>query len=207
MQDFINYFTRVENIVSLTQFLFFGIITLLLFKRTGNVKVLEKFFKSDIFNNFLGGADMTANKTSEAQGVCVGKGQTFNKFQKVYRLNKATNVLEDTGELVDMQEVINSGLSQCLTEVLSKFFPDNVPKNDDIVQLDNLTDDIDSLNEAFMVADSYKATLGLADDTPMGQVFEAMHKKAIELREAFDKVKKLEEEEISNEKKIVEESK
>lgn len=188
--EFFSYFCKTENIVNFIEFLFFGVLALLLYKKTGDTSVLKKI---------LGGYIMkyrTANYIDDVKAR--DKGTTFEQFSHVYRLNKVTGELEDTGELIDIQEQINSCVSACLTEVLSKFFPDNVPIDDDnIVEVERMTDDLDALHEAFQVAESYRSALGLSDMATTAEIFAAMDAKRKDL---WDKLNKKEKEVLSDEK-------
>lgn len=190
--EYFSYFCKIDNIVNFIQFLFFGVLAFLLYKKTGDISVLKKLLGGYIMNY------RTANYIDDVKAR--DKGTTFEKYSHVYRLNKVTGELEDTGEILDIQEQINSCVSACLTEVLSKFFPDNVPIDDEnVVEVERMTDDLDALHEAFQVAESYRSSLGLSDMATTADIFAAMDAKRKEL---WDKLNNKEKEVLSNEKEV-----
>lgn len=132
------------------------------------------------------------------------KGQTFETLKPVYRLNPATNELEKTDEVIDIQEIINSCRETCLQTVLERFFPTETTEN--VVQetYSNMLDDLDYFREMSNVAEEYKIKLGLPADLSIQQVFEKVQTKSNDLKSQLEKLK---EQKKDEKKEDVEESK
>lgn len=103
------------------------------------------------------------------------KGQSFNALKPVYRLNKATNVLELTDDFVDVEEIARSCYQTCLDMILERFLPgQNSVLSDQVAEREQLMSDIDLMQESFMLADEYRERYGLSADLTTAQVFERM---------------------------------
>lgn len=125
------------------------------------------------------------------------KGQTFEKNIPVYRLNKVTGELEDSGEVVDVDALVNSSKETALSFALDRFIPQE--EYDEVKEVyDIMRDDLDLAQELTSVADSYRAKFGLGADVPVNEVFTYVRKKADELGTIL---KEKEREVIENEKK------
>lgn len=132
------------------------------------------------------------------------EGQTFEKNIPVYRLNKATGELEDSGEVVDIDALVNSSKETALSFALDRFIPQE--EYDEVKEVyDIMRDDLDLAQELTSVADSYRQKFGLGADVSVNDVFTYVRKKADELGSL---IKEKEKEVTENEKKkVIEESK
>ena len=102
--EFFSYFSKVENLISVIEFLCFFIVAILLFKKTGKISylqsLLDKFYNKEV--------DSMKYRTQNYQEKEKQPGQTFDKYLKVYHYNKVTGEVEETDEVIDIQEMINS---------------------------------------------------------------------------------------------------
>lgn len=175
--DFYNYFSKAENIVQLISLVFFSVITILLFLKTGNVKHLErwleKYFSED--NNFLGGADMKY-RTEQTKGT--SEAQSFDNTLVKYKLNRVTGKLEKVDK-VDLQEMINSCLSSCLQNILDKFLDPQEPPlasgKSDIFEQENVSKDIDFILDYNSKIDALKQKYGLDEFTSSEDTIKYIH--------------------------------
>lgn len=124
---------------------------------------------------------------------------TFNSLKVVFRLNKATGRLEDTGDRVDVQELVDSCKSLALDMLLDRFLP-QVDSSDDIAVRGELLDDLDLLQESHERACYWREKLGLDEYADDKAVFAAMEAKRAELWERLNKTIKKEEKRSENEK-------
>ena len=111
--------------------------------------------------------------------------QTFSKLKPVYKLNKITGELEDTGEVIDIDEYVNSFKDQALQVVLERFMP-ALSHSDDVLEYQDTCSDLDLMQESFLVADSYRVKYGLSDDLSVRDVFKVVSDKAQELKKKVD---------------------
>lgn len=184
------------------------LLAIILFFKTGSTRSLERTLNTLLVNNLQGGTNMKY-RTENYQDTEKVSGQTFDTLLKTYRVNKVSNELEETGEVIDIQEMINSSVSSCLTEVLSRFFPDNVPvDNDKVAIVEQMQDDLDYLQDTFAVAERYKEMLGLSPETSVQDVFKAVQLKSQELSNSLTtKETNVLKEDKANAQEIIEESK
>ena len=131
-------------------------------------------------------------------------GQEFPTTKPVYRLNKATGELEETGDVVVLQEVIDSCLDQVLERTLDRLMP-KVEEANDVAQYDEMIDDLDVAMEVADKAEYYREKLGLADDLSINDIFNAVNLEAEKLKSKIDTVQALRKEK-DNEKKTDEKS-
>lgn len=124
---------------------------------------------------------------------------TFNSVKIVYRLNKATGRLEDSGDRLDVQELVDSCKSFALDMLLDKFLP-QVDQSDDIAVRGELLDDLDLLQESHERACYWREKLGLDEYADDKSVFAAMESKRAELWERLNKTFNKEEKNSENEK-------
>lgn len=169
------------EIIALVFSLVFGLI--IMFK-TGNKKFLEEVFsmiERKVLNN--------------DKKPVVSKGQSFSSLVPVYRLNKATNELELTDEVVDIDEVANSCKDVALNAVLERFMP--YQGVDELVEeRDLLCDKLDLLREASEMAEDLKHKYKLDDSLSYVEVFKALNEK----RGIIDsRIKELSVKEVKNE--------
>lgn len=123
------------------------------------------------------------------------QGQKFTRTKPVYRLDKATNTLELTDEVIDVQEIIDSCKEQTLNAVLERFFPQTA-LDENIVVLNNMQDDLDIVQNLTNKANDYKIKYNLDPKLSVKEVFDIIQSKSVELKE---KIKTLEAQ--KNEKK------
>lgn len=183
--QFFSYFTKVENIVQIIEFVFFAILAFNLYLRTGDIKRVKTFLSSFQYN-FK--EDDMKYRTENYQDKEPVKGQCFDAYLKTYRLNKVTNELEET-EPIDIQEMINSSLSTCMSEVLSKFFPDQVSTEEDdrVALVEEMQDDLDYLQDTYAIAQKYSEMFDLDPTLSMQQIFDFVSQKSKELSDSLNK--------------------
>lgn len=107
-------------------------------------------------------------------------GQTFDKYRKNYVLNEATNELEETDELTDIQALIDSERPSCLEETLKRLLPDELKrelgKRSLYGECDLLADKLDRLSDAMdmacNMAERIRVELKLGDDLSVDEVYE-----------------------------------
>lgn len=115
-------------------------------------------------------------------------GQSFSNLKPVYRLNKATGELEETDEVVDITELVNSYKDIALDNILERFIPAvNQKISDDIVEYNEMSDDVDIMREMSERAESYREKYHLSEDLTVSQVFDEVQKRSAELKTRIDK--------------------
>lgn len=85
-------------------------------------------------------------------------GQKFNQYKPIYRLDKTTGNLVETGEFIDIQELTNSMLDTCLEQCLARFLPednDSVSKEIEVNYSRSL-DVLDVMRSSIDLANEYK---------------------------------------------------
>lgn len=191
MIDFIKqYWFIIELLIS-----FIGILVgFLVYRKTGNKKILSEVY------------EMIKYRTQNYVDKTPVKGQTFSNLKPVYRLNKVTNELEKTEDVVDIDELVQSCKEQCLNAVLEKFFPTQQTMETAIDSYNNMIDDIDYLADAAELAESYREKFNLSDTLSITDIFKEVQKQADTLKVKIDDFQKLKE--VQNEKtQTIEESK
>lgn len=123
---------------------------------------------------------------------------SFRSLKVVYRLNKVTGRLEDSGDRIDVQELVDSCKSLALDMLLDRFLS-QVNESEDIAVHSELLDDLDLLQESHERATFWRDRLGLDEFADDQAVFAAMENKRSELWERLNKSKK-EEQSYENEK-------
>lgn len=103
------------------------------------------------------------------------------RFKRVYRLNKTTNELELTDELVDVQELANSCRDYCLSAVLERFLPGTEDNSAEIAMI-TLEDDLDVMSSAVNLANEYKEKYNLDPSFSVSQVFAEVNKRALKFK-------------------------
>lgn len=119
-------------------------------------------------------------RTENYQANSPPKGETFSQYKPVYRLNTATNTLENTGEVIDIDEVVRSCVHTCLDQILERFIAPQAAIDTQVQEREAMQADIDMLQEAFVTAEDYKARYDLPAEYSMHEVYAAiadMHKK------------------------------
>ena len=145
-------------------------------------------------------------KFKTVQSVQETKGQTFQTTKPVYRLNKATGELEDTGETVDLQEVINSCIDTALSRALDRLMP-KVEQAEDVAQLDVMREDLDFAMETCNRAEEYREKYNLDDSLSVTDIYDYVAKQADLLKAKIDTAQAVskQKEGVENETKTVEE--
>lgn len=185
--EFFDYFAKIDNLVGIFEFVSFFVISVMLFRKTGKISYLESLLKNLLEK---GDSDVAKYRLENYQEKNPVKGQVFDKLIKVYRLNKVTGKLEETEETIDIQEMVNSSLSTCMTEVLSKFFPENIPQDESIIQVGEMQDDLDFLQETFQIAEKYRDALNLGADVSVQEIFACVQKEKTALENSLKQEKK-----------------
>lgn len=127
-------------------------------------------------------------------------GQSFKRYKTVFRLNKQTNELLKTDEVVDINALIESCRDTALSTVLDRLLPDD--DSGEVVQNNLLMDKLDIVAEADKLKselrDSYKIPETVSDDKISDYI--------LSLKSKLDE--KIEKGEFNNddEKKIIEKS-
>lgn len=189
-----------EKVIDLVQVVFFFIISIMLYRKTGNIKYLkecvhEMKYRTPNYNV----TEKTDKKTGEVVTTIVRASQDFSKLVPIYRLNKTTNELEKTEDFIDLQEQIESYKEVALQSMLERFMPKLVDETADFV---NVKGDLDMLTECFDVAEEYREKLGLDDTMSIQEVYKHMTEYSKTLADNIEKVKKG----GQSEKEIVKES-
>lgn len=205
MYEFLNI--SIFNFFTVGQLLLFVVsilVTFLLFGKKGLCSFLLSIIKGGI-------KKMIEYRTEKT--LKTSKGQTFERFKPVYRLNKSTNELEKTDEVIDIQEIVNSQLSTCLDAILDKFLPFS-DVSEEIVELDNFNDNLDKMQEASMIAESYRQKYGLSETLTQGEIFKEVQNRKLNLEKSIKEVQSKNEalsefrkEVLENEEKTDKESK
>lgn len=147
---------------------------------------------------------MSKIKRKLANAEYVREGQTFPKMRKEYRLNEASEVLEEVGE-VDIEEFINSFKEQALDNILERF----LPTDETFEESQTLLSDIDILNESFIKAEEYREKFKLSEDMSTSDIFNEVKKRYTALTDVLEKNNLIKKSEVlENEKETsIEESK
>lgn len=141
--------------------------------------------------------DMKKYRTEHYVDTEREKGQTFDLFRKVYKLNPLTNELEETLEQVDIKEQIQSALSSSMASILDRLMPTDCPTNDEVVTYSAMKEDLDIMQSFAERAEYYKDKFNLDPSLSVSQVFEFVGNKSKEIKQKFQT---LEKEQVENEK-------
>lgn len=177
--DFYSYFSKAENIVQLISLIFFSVITILLFLKTGNVKHLERwleqYFSED--NHFIGGTDNMKYRTEAYKDTKKSEAQTFDNVLMTYKVNKVTGKLEQVDKK-DLQEFINSSLSLCLQSIMDKFLPspENTDKTNELSEARSVENDIDFMQDYHEKLEAVKEKYNLPDSVTFDGVLDFLDK-------------------------------
>lgn len=161
----INFFNQYGDYIFFAVYL---LVSFVLYFRTRNNKYLMEVLNEVKYRL----PDYREREPAEAQ--------SFDTMKPVYRLNKQTNELELTDEVIDMQELLNSAKDYCLSACLERFLPTQTV-DETVAQRDAYYDDLDIMTQYYDIADEYREKLGLDDAVSAEKVYEAMVNKASEL--------------------------
>lgn len=200
METILQFLQDYDKLISILSFVFMAVFAVLLYRKTGNIKYLEEVFQ-----------DMKYRKENYQDKEPV-KGQTYSKYVDVYRLNKATGLLEKEDTPIDIDELIKSSMNNILDVILDKFLPNNTPIVDEVAQRDVLRDDLDILQEGFEIAQEMRERYKLSDDMSVQDIFAYVNKKYDEVSKDIQAKQSIidsvsNKEVKNNEEKTIEESK
>lgn len=115
--------------------------------------------------------------------------QTFDNKKKTYIYVKSSNSLEESPELVDLQEVMNSYLSDSLDAIIKKYseqlayVPPAVENTVDYVgQYNDVRYALDYMTEAIEQAEDLRDQFGLSDEMSIDQIYKYAQLKSEELK-------------------------
>lgn len=165
-------FTLLDIIFLCFAFLY-GIV---MFFRTGDRKIFKEVLE-----------EMVSYKTAQTALTAELKGEEFQQFKPVYRLNKVTGELEKTDEVIDIVEFVNSFKDVALQSVLERFMPDVQNSIDNVFEYKKVVSDLDIMQESANLAEEYRLKYGLSDDLSISDVFSYVQKLSVDLK---DKIKK-----------------
>ena len=160
------------------------VLSVLLFRKTGDINYLKEVLLQMKY------------KTEQSASSQNNAGQTFNRFVPVYRLNKATNQLEKTDDVIDMQELTNSSLDMSLNSILERYLPTGTQEQVVTEHYNKMIDDLDEMRLLNDKAEYYRSQLNLPLEYSTAQVFQAVEEKSNELKKVLE-----EKEQFENEKK------
>lgn len=175
----------IINNLEIIKIIIYVILTVILFIRTGNKKYMEEL------KNMIYRKENYQDKEKE-------KGQTFSQFKPVYRLNKATGLLEKTDEVVDVNELVNSCKDACLNALLERFMPCQTIEDVAQVEVNAMQDDLDIATETVNLANYYKEKFALPVETSIEDVFKVVNQKSQELKTKIEQSKEVK----GNEKEV-----
>lgn len=181
-----NFLSQYDKLISLISFIFMIIFSLLLYKKTGNIKYLM-----EVLNKMKYKTETTFQDTSV---------QTFSNLKPVYRLNKSTGQLEKTDEFIDIDEVVRSSLTTTLDYILDKFLPNSMGVSDEVFERDVLNDKLDVMQNAFEFAEELKTKYKLDPSLSMTDVFAKVKELSINISKDIEEKQKV----INSVKPIVE---
>lgn len=166
MKEFLQNY---EKYIEIATNLIFVILSIMLFLKTKDTKYL------------IGVLEDMKNKEQT-------KGQTFDNCKQVYRLNKATNVLEPTDDYIDIQELVNSSLETALDRVLNRLMPTDT--EEDVVRqsVDIMEDELDVMSNLIEKANQYKIDNNLDLNMSVNDVYLHMSNKAKFMCEQLEKI-------------------
>lgn len=164
---------------------FFGILGFVAFCitlfRTGSIK------KS--INNFLE-VDNLKFKTYNSAVAKKRHGQSFDEEIDDYILNTSSNELEKLPNKKNIQDIIQSYVDTCLERSLEKFLPNVISEDDDIVHdYDVHVSDLAVLADAMDAAETYREKLGLKPGSSLAEIYEAVDKEAVLLKQKLNEKK------------------
>lgn len=167
------------------------LISFLQYRKTGNI--------------LFGGKSKMVYKTETDLYKSVKLGQDFTgcHLVKTWRVNAQGN-LEETGELVDIDELIESNRDTCLANVLAKFteVEQGLTKidNENVSRYSGMQDDLIELGELMERGEELRDKYKLDDKLTTKQVFDYVTKQSQELNAKI----KLEQEKMKAVKAVIE---
>lgn len=169
-----NLFQNIESIMTIMQLLSLVVVTIVFFLKTGDKKIIKEFLQT-----------MKEFRTESYKDNSKPTGLTFEKLKPVYRLNKATNELEMTDEVIDIDEVVNSAVCTTLESVLDRLMPTSVIDEQTVVY-NNMVDDLDYMQDVSQMAESYKKLYNLDSKLSIQEVMAFIKTKATDTKNLID---------------------
>lgn len=112
-------------------------------------------------------SDYRENLTREQK---LDEGQTFSRYVKQFVLNERTNELEEV-EPLDIVQLVNSNVESCFQSALQRLLPTPSEEADSVVDLSQVSDDLDFLSEAMETAEMWRDRLNLSQDISVQDIF------------------------------------
>lgn len=116
-----------------------------------------------------------------------------DSFKPVYKVNSRTGELEDTGERIDIQGLIESCRDYCLDACLERLMLNNSVPDGYIDGLEDeqsqYWDDLDEMTAAIDLAEEYRDKLNLPLTADLQTIFKAVQHAADDLGAQIDKLK------------------
>lgn len=157
------------------------IFTIITFVKTGKIK------------SYLGDMDEMIKYRNrnyrQTDDTVKEKGQTFDCMQKQYKVDKKTNSLVPTGDLVNLQEEIQSMAETALAKVLAKFLPE-FDENTVIAQYDKISGDLDYLTEMLGEVEDIKQAYGLEEQMTLAEMQDFLLKRQEQYKKEINKNEK-----------------
>lgn len=178
MQDFIEqYLPTIAYVFAVV----FSIFNMVYTRSTGKSLDKEVSFLKNRLPDYRESLSL-ADKQSE--------GQTFNPLVKQYKLDKHSDELIEKADMLDVQQLINSAVDTCLDRALARLMPEPTVEDGSISErLADTEDALDTLSEAFALADDYREKFNLSADLSVFDVFDRVRQYSDELQAQLDKLK------------------
>lgn len=146
--------------------------------------------KTGGIKNLIKEVNLTMLKFRSQQSENSTVGQTFDKTKPEYRYNKATGELEETGNTIDVQEIINSCADMVLSKVMERFLPAVSERENLIADYGALKDDLDELAGVMEKAEEYRSYFGLGDEMSVSDIYAFVESKAKEVKKSIEDIDK-----------------
>lgn len=117
------------------------------------------------------------------------KPQSFSKFDKQFKYNELTKLLEELDDDLDVDEFVQSSADTALSAVLDRFLPDyNVSREtfdlssfptdeNGCVDMSIVQSDLDELIDMSAVLDEIKGVYGMPDNFTVKDIYDVLNKK------------------------------
>ena len=112
-------------------------------------------------------SDYRENLTREQK---LDEGHTFSRYVQQFVLNERTNELEEV-EPLDIVQLVNSNVESCFQSALQRLLPTPSEEADSVVDLSQVSDDLDFLSEAMETAEMWRDRLNLSQDISVQDIF------------------------------------
>lgn len=176
VSEFLGLPSEFDGILEAVLFCVLLLFNLVQFFRTKNLKYLKEILDM----KYRKVADITAETVQAADFSSA-------RFKPVYRLNKSTGELEETDEVVDISELIDSSRDAALKACLERFFPEEEDADSVLEEeYSSAMDSLDEFNALQEVICQYRDELDMqfASDA---EVMAAVKKRADEIQSRLSK--------------------